>query len=52
MDSAVREIPAFAISIVIAELFFKFGSFTAEAIAFAVLWRGLVWVQHRLFSRL
>lgn len=37
-DLIVRQVPAFAVSLVIAEYFFKFGSFTLECLAFIALW--------------
>ena len=33
-----RQAPALAISLIIAELFYKFGSFTLECIGFLVTW--------------
>jgi hypothetical protein len=32
------ELPPLAVSLIVAELFFKFGSFTLEAVAFLGLW--------------
>ena len=40
-----QEAPAFAASFVIAEVFYKFHSFTLECAAFLVTWYGLSWVQ-------
>jgi hypothetical protein len=40
-----QEAPAFAASFVIAEVFYKFHSFTLECAAFRVTWYGLSWVQ-------
>ena len=33
-----RQAPALAISLIVAELFYKFGSFTLECIGFLVTW--------------
>ena len=41
----VREAPAFAVSFVIAEMFYKFGSFTLETGAFLVTWYALSFLQ-------
>ena len=40
-----QEAPAFVASFVIAEVFYKFHSFTLECAAFLVTWYGLSWVQ-------
>lgn len=40
-----QEAPAFLASFVIAELFYKFHSFTLECAAFLVTWYGLSWLQ-------
>ena len=40
-----QEAPAFLISFVIAELFYKFHSFTLECAAFLITWYALSWVQ-------
>ena len=37
----VREAPAFAVSFLIAELFYKFHSFSLECAAFLLTWLGL-----------
>lgn len=37
-DLIVRQVPAFAVSLAVAEFFFKFGSFTLECLAFLALW--------------
>ena len=34
----LREVPALGISLIVAEMGFKFGSFSLEAIAFLALW--------------
>lgn len=43
-----REAPALAISIVIAELLFKFHSFTLECLAFLATWFVIAWVLSRV----
>lgn len=40
-ELAVRELPAFGLSLVIAEWFYKFHSFTLECIAFLATWYAL-----------
>jgi hypothetical protein len=40
-----QEAPAFLTSFVIAEVFYKFHSFTLECAAFLVTWYALSWVQ-------
>jgi hypothetical protein len=37
-DLAVRQFPVFALSFVLASLFYKFGSFALEAVAFLATW--------------
>lgn len=44
----VHDLPPLAISMVIAELFFKFHSFILECTAFLVLWYALDWVYSRI----
>ena len=44
----VRRLPALIAALLIAEMFFKFGSFTLECVAFLVLWRGLDLAMERL----
>ena len=41
----VREAPAFGVSFLIAELFYKFHSFSLECLAFLATWYALSWVQ-------
>lgn len=41
----VREAPAFVASFLIAELFYKFHSFSLECLAFLTTWCVLSWVQ-------
>jgi len=45
---SVGRLPALAVSVITAELFFKFGSFGLECLAFLALWRGLDWVSQRV----
>jgi hypothetical protein len=47
-DAAAKEMPALLIAFVIAELFYKFHSFTLECAAFLVTWLALSWLQARL----
>lgn len=44
----LRDLPPMAISLAVAELFFKLGSFTAECLAFLALWYALDLVGRRL----
>jgi hypothetical protein len=37
-ELALRQLPAFAVAFVVASLFFKFGSFALECLAFLVTW--------------
>jgi hypothetical protein len=37
-DLALRQTPAFAVSFIIASLFYKFGSFALECVAFLATW--------------
>lgn len=46
-DLVTLELPPLAVSMVVAELFFKFHSFTKEALAFLVLW----WVLYLGWSK-
>lgn len=43
-----QEAPAFAVAFVIAEVLYKFHSFTLECAAFLVTWYGLSWAQSLL----
>ena len=45
---AGRELPALGAALVIAELFFKFHSFTLECAAFLATWYGLSWALSRV----
>jgi hypothetical protein len=40
-----REAPAFAMSFLVAEVFYKFHSFTLECLAFLATWYSLSWLQ-------
>jgi len=44
---AVRELPGFFAALFIAELFFKFHSFTLECVAFLSTWYALSWIFNR-----
>lgn len=37
--------PTFVVSLVVTEVFFKFGSFSLELVGFAALWGGLYGIQ-------
>ena len=39
--STIADIGTFSVSLAVAELFFKFGSFSLECIAFLLLWAAL-----------
>ena len=41
----VREAPAFTMSFLVAEAFYKFHSFTLECLAFLATWYSLSWLQ-------
>jgi hypothetical protein len=41
----VDEAPSLALSLVLAELFYKFGSFTRECVAFLVTWYAISYVM-------
>lgn len=43
-----RDLPPLALSLTVAELFFKFGSFAAECLGFLALWYALDLLQRRL----
>jgi len=43
-----QEAPAFLAAFVIAEVFYKFRSFTLECAAFLITWYALSWVQSRI----
>ena len=45
-----RELPALCISLVIAEVFYKFHSFTLECVAFLGTWYGLSWLLGRTIA--
>ena len=42
------ELPAFLLSLFIAENVFKFGSFTLETMAFAATWFGFGYLAHKV----
>jgi len=44
---ASRELPALGVALVIAEVFYKFHSFTLECVAFLATWYGLSWLIDR-----
>ncbi len=41
---AARELPPLGVALVIAELFYKFHSFTLECAAFLITWYALSWL--------
>jgi hypothetical protein len=47
----VREAPAFGVAFLIAELFYKFHSFTLETGAFLATWYVLSWLQSAVTGR-
>jgi len=47
----VREAPAVGVSFLIAELFYKFHSFTLETLAFLATWYCLSWIQSAVTGR-
>jgi hypothetical protein len=51
-DYLVRDLPPLAIAMATAEIFFKFGSFTLECLAFLVLWYVLAQIYEWMFPRL
>jgi hypothetical protein len=50
-----QELPGFAVALLVAQLFFKWGSFSLELIGFLVTWWVLTFLKfrvwHRLFAR-
>jgi len=46
-----REAPALGVSLLLAEIFYRFHSFSLECIAFLLTWAALSWVQARVFGR-
>jgi hypothetical protein len=48
----LEQLPILLISVVIAEMFYKFHSFTLETIAFLATWFVLDWVAQRLLRLL
>ena len=47
---AITEVPAFGAALVIAEIFYKFHSFTLELVAFLVTWFVLGWAARQLYN--
>jgi hypothetical protein len=45
-----QEAPAFLVAFVVAELFYKFHSFSLECAAFLATWYALSWVQSLIFG--
>jgi hypothetical protein len=43
---SLDRLPSLGVSLIVAERFFKFHSFTLECLAFLALWRGLDALQH------
>jgi hypothetical protein len=48
--AAITEVPAFAVSLVVAEVFYKFRSFSLELVAFLITWFVLGWIAHQLMT--
>jgi hypothetical protein len=46
---ATRELPSFSAALLLAELFFKFHSFTLECVAFLSTWYALSWIVNRVW---
>lgn len=44
----VRDLPPFAMAMAVAEIFFKFGSFTLECLGFLALWYALAQLYGRI----
>ncbi len=44
----VRDLPPFVLAMVVAEIFFKFGSFTLECLGFLALWYVLAQLYRRI----
>ncbi len=49
-DLLSRELPSAGVSLVIAEVFYKFHSFTLECGAFLATWYALSWLLERAIS--
>jgi hypothetical protein len=43
------QVPSMLVSLLVAELFYKFHSFLLECIAFLLTWTALSWIQSKLF---
>ena len=50
-DAVIREAPPLVSALIIAELFFRFHSFSLECLAFLATWTGLSWVYSKLLGR-
>ncbi len=48
---AVQQLPSFVISLVIAEMFYKLGSFSLECVAFLATWFVIDFVWQTLLGR-
>ena len=51
-DILLEQLPAFGISFIIAEAFYKFHSFTLECIAFLATWYAIDALQHLIKNKL
>lgn len=51
MRTLSREAPSAVLALVIAEVFYKFHSFTLECLAFLATWFVLSWMLERLLPR-
>ena len=47
----LQEIPSLSISLVLAETFFKFGSFTLETISFFISWYLLSFITDKIVNK-
>jgi len=45
---SLDRLPPLVASLVVAEIYFKFHSFTLECLAFLSLWRTLDWIQQKV----
>jgi hypothetical protein len=50
-ETLINEIPGLGLALLIAELFFKFGSFTLECLCFLAAWSGISFGIARLRRR-
>ncbi len=46
----IENVPALVPSFILAELFFKFHSFTLEFLAFLAVWQSLAWLTRRALT--